>query len=85
MNPTLGWLAAEWMHEHLPSPADPAKPLVLVDWQLDALLEWYRFDESLAFACQLAVGRDPDCPTALRTSVAIAGESDVALPAACPR
>ena len=47
--PTLGWLAAEWMHEHLPSPADPAKPLVLVDWQLDALLEWYRFDESLAF------------------------------------
>jgi hypothetical protein len=42
-------------------------------------------DESLAFACQLAVGRDPDCPTALRTSVAIAGESDVALPAACPR
>jgi len=42
-------------------------------------------DESLALACQLAVGRDPDCPTALRTSVAIAGESSVAPPAACPR
>jgi hypothetical protein len=42
-------------------------------------------DESLALACLLAVGRDPDCPTALRTSVAIAGESGVALPAACPR
>ena len=42
-------------------------------------------DESLALACQLAVGRDPDCPTALHTSVAIAGESNVAPPAACPR
>ncbi len=42
-------------------------------------------DESLALACLLAAGRDPDCPTALRTSVAIAGESGVALPAACPR
>ena len=42
-------------------------------------------DESLALACLLSVGRDPDCPTALRTSVAIAGESNVALPAACPR
>jgi hypothetical protein len=42
-------------------------------------------DESMALGCLLAVGRDPDCPTALRTSVAIAGESSVALPAACPR
>jgi hypothetical protein len=42
-------------------------------------------DESLAVACQLAVGRDPDCSTALRTSVAIAGESGVAPPATCPR
>jgi len=42
-------------------------------------------DESLALACLLAVGRDPDCPTALRTSVAVAGESGVALPADCPR
>jgi len=42
-------------------------------------------DESLALACLLAVGRDPDCPTALRTSVAIAGESNVPAPAACPR
>jgi hypothetical protein len=42
-------------------------------------------DESLALACLLAAGRDPDCPTALRTSEAIAGESGVALPAACPR
>ncbi len=42
-------------------------------------------DESLALACLLSVGRDPDCPTALRTSVAIAGESSVALPATCPR
>ena len=42
-------------------------------------------DDSMALACLLAVGRDPDCPTALRTSVAIAGESSVALPAACPR
>jgi hypothetical protein len=42
-------------------------------------------DESLALACLLAAGRDPDCPTALRTSVAIAGESSVALPATCSR
>jgi len=41
-------------------------------------------DESLALACLLAVGRDPDCATALLTSVAIAGESNIALPAACP-
>ena len=42
-------------------------------------------DESLALACLLAAGRDPDCPTALRTSVAIAGESNVPTPPACPR
>jgi hypothetical protein len=42
-------------------------------------------DDSLALACLLATGRDPDCPTALRTSVAIAGESNVSPPAACPR
>lgn len=42
-------------------------------------------DESLAVACLLAVGRDPDCATALRTSVAIAGEGNVPPPAACPR
>ena len=42
-------------------------------------------DESLALACLLATGRDPDCATALRTSVAVAGESGVAPPAACPR
>jgi hypothetical protein len=42
-------------------------------------------DDSLALACLLAVGRDPDCSTALRTSEAIAGESGVPLPAACPR
>jgi hypothetical protein len=42
-------------------------------------------DESLALACLLAVGRDPDCATAMRTSVAIAGESGVAVPPACPR
>ena len=42
-------------------------------------------DESLALACLLATGRDPDCATALRTSVAIARESNAALPAACPR
>jgi hypothetical protein len=42
-------------------------------------------DESLTLACLLATGRDPDCATALRTSEAVAGESGVALPAACPR
>lgn len=42
-------------------------------------------DESVAVACLLAVGRDPDCSTALRTSAAIAGESGLALPTACPR
>jgi hypothetical protein len=47
--------------------------------------ELVTLDESLALACMLAVGRDPDCSTALRTSVAIAGESGVSPPAACPR
>jgi hypothetical protein len=42
-------------------------------------------DESLALACLLAAGRDPDCATAQRTSVAIAVESNVSPPAACPR
>ena len=42
-------------------------------------------DESLSLACLLAVGRDPDCATAQRTSVAIASESNVPPPAACPR
>jgi hypothetical protein len=47
--------------------------------------ELVRLEESMALACLLAVGRDPDCATALRTSVAIAGEGGIALPAACPR
>lgn len=46
---TLGWIAAEWMYEHLPSPADPTRKLELTDWQLDFILSWYEFDSSLEF------------------------------------
>ena len=42
-------------------------------------------DEAMALSCLLATGRGPDCTTALRTSVAIAAENNIALPAACPR
>jgi hypothetical protein len=42
-------------------------------------------EDALGLCCLLAVGRDPDCPTAMRTSEAIAGEHGLALPPACPR
>jgi hypothetical protein len=41
-------------------------------------------EDALGLACLLAVGRDPDCATALRTSEAIAGEHGLSLPPACP-
>jgi len=43
------------------------------------------FEDALGLSCLFAVGRDPDCATALRTSVAIAGENGLALPPTCPR
>jgi hypothetical protein len=42
-------------------------------------------EDALGLSCLLAVGRDPDCATALRTSEAIAGENGLALPPSCPR
>jgi hypothetical protein len=42
-------------------------------------------EDALGLACLLAVGRDPDCATALRTSEAIAAEHGLSLPPACPR
>ena len=42
-------------------------------------------EDALGLSCLLAVGRDPDCATALRTSEAIAGENGLALPPDCPR
>jgi hypothetical protein len=42
-------------------------------------------EDALGLACLFAVGRDPDCATALRTSEAIAAENGLALPPACPR
>jgi hypothetical protein len=43
------------------------------------------FDDGIALACMLAVGRDPDCVTALRTSTMIALEAGATLPPSCPR
>jgi hypothetical protein len=41
-------------------------------------------EDAIGLACLLAVGRDPDCATALRTSEAIAVEHGLSLPPACP-
>jgi hypothetical protein len=42
-------------------------------------------EDALGLACLLAVGRDPDCGTALQTVEAIAAEHGLSLPPACPR
>jgi len=42
--PTLGWDVAEWMADHLPSPADPEQPFILTNEQLDLVLRWYAVD-----------------------------------------
>jgi hypothetical protein len=44
-----------------------------------------KLEDALGLSCLFAVGRDPDCATALRTSEAIAGEHGLALPPECPR
>jgi hypothetical protein len=42
---SLGWDAAEWMADYLPSPADPTQPFLLTEEQLDIILRWYAVDE----------------------------------------
>jgi hypothetical protein len=43
-----------------------------------------RFEDAMGLSCLLAVGLDPDCGSALRTSEAIARENGLALPPDCP-
>src|SRR2546425_9014541 len=42
---TLGYIVAEWISEHLPSPGDPSRPFILTDEQAQFLLSWYAIDE----------------------------------------
>jgi hypothetical protein len=46
---TLGWDIAEWMADHLPSPAEPTQPFILTAEQLDIILRWYAVDEEGVF------------------------------------
>lgn len=41
--PTLGWAILEHIRQ-LPSPADPAKPFILIPAQAEFVLDWYTFD-----------------------------------------
>lgn len=42
--PTLGWIVLDWLADHLPSPSDPALPLLLTDEQAQIVLDFYRID-----------------------------------------
>lgn len=42
--PTLGWQVLQHMYDHLPSPADPSRPLILTDEQATIVLRWYEVD-----------------------------------------
>jgi hypothetical protein len=42
--PSLGWALLDWYAEVLPSPRDPSEPLILVDDQALALVEFYRLN-----------------------------------------
>ena len=42
--PTLGYEVVEWLHAHLPSPADDTQPFVPTDEQYRLILAWYRID-----------------------------------------
>jgi len=42
--PSLGWLLLDWFAEFLPSPRDPSEPLLFVDDQAMALVEFYRLN-----------------------------------------
>lgn len=44
--PTLGWGVLDWMASYLPSPRDPALPLVLTDEQAEFVLAWYSVDQA---------------------------------------
>jgi hypothetical protein len=39
-----GFEVLEWSHRHLPSPADPSKPLVFSDEQAQFIIDWYSTD-----------------------------------------
>jgi hypothetical protein len=41
---TLGFGVADWLMEHLPSPADASAALVLSDGEIDFLAEWFALD-----------------------------------------
>ncbi len=42
--PSLGWLLLEWWADFLPSPRDPAEPLIFTDEQARILIGWYTLD-----------------------------------------
>lgn len=42
--PSLGWDLLEWWADHLPSPRDPAEPLILTDEQARTVVAWYALD-----------------------------------------
>lgn len=44
--PSLGWELLDWWAEFLPSPRDPAAPLIFTDEQARQLVEWFRLDPS---------------------------------------
>lgn len=46
---TLGYLAADWISEHLPSPGDPSRPFVLTDDQARFVLRWYSVGDGDTF------------------------------------
>jgi len=43
--PSLGWVLLDWYADFLPSPRDPAEPLIFTDDQARTIIEWYRLDE----------------------------------------
>jgi hypothetical protein len=42
--PSLGWELLDWWADYLPSPRDPAEPLIFTDEQARVLVAWYALD-----------------------------------------
>jgi hypothetical protein len=42
--PSLGWELLDWWADNLPSPRDPAEPLIFTDEQAAILVRWYALD-----------------------------------------
>jgi hypothetical protein len=46
---SLGYIALDWISEHLPSPGDPASPFIATDDQARFVLRWYALEDGFVY------------------------------------